>query len=124
MAKFSASVVERLDYDFTDFEKDGGGGRCSGKGTIPEPSQKDLDEYLATVQALVPNGDVEALAREGDAASTEVMDKLLEAVAGFCKNTPSKEELDELPPRIKMYFVGWISKEFSNPEVSGAATRR
>lgn len=45
MAGFDVGSVEKLDYDFTGITRDDGEGNCSGKGLVPEPSNKRLQEF-------------------------------------------------------------------------------
>lgn len=124
MAKFSVSAVERLDYSFIGFPRDDGNGYCTGKGTIPEPSQAQLDEYFEALGEIGGEDSLESLANADARESREQLEKLLDIVATLCSGTPSQEELSQLPPRIKIAFIRWIGQEFSNPEVSSAAIRR
>lgn len=115
--KFSVDAVEALDYDFTGYPRDDGKGMCTGKGRIPEPSQKDLQTYYEDLQELTSGQSLQDLAERGSEGTAEHMDKLLGIVAKLCKNQPSQAELKELPPRILMLFIKWLGKEFNNPEV-------
>lgn len=117
MATFSIKTVETLDYDFRGIPKDGGKGYCSGKGIVPEPSTADLEEYQAAMQELQGERTLEELANAKTKEQAEQLHKTLEATAAFCKGTPSVEELEELPPRLKIAFIRWLGGEISNPEV-------
>lgn len=57
MAPFKPTIVS-LDYDFTEIPKVGGdpGEKCAGKGTIPEPTDEQVDAFLATSDKLRPKG--------------------------------------------------------------------
>lgn len=128
MAKFSLAAVETLDYDFTGFPKEDGKGYCTGKGTIPEPSQKALDQYFKDLSEIMGGGGAAAHVRDITQIDPEVQKEQLAAVfaaiAKLCSNQPSKEQLMELPPRIKIAFLKWVNQEFQNPEVSSAGTLR
>lgn len=120
MAKFSAGHVEPLDYDFTTARRADADGYCSGKGTVPEPSRKDLDEFLGAMGTARAAG----LSLEEPDASDEAWNDLLKSLEKFCKGHPTREQLEELPVRALMAFVQWLVGEFNNPEVSRAGIRR
>ena len=126
MSKFSLEVIETLDYDFTDIASNSGEGRCKGKGTIPEPTQARLEAYSAAVRELFnvkENSEVtEAIERE--AAEKEKSSTLLALTAELCQNSPTKAQLEDLPPRYQRAFLKWIFGSLANPEVSSADTRR
>lgn len=118
MATFSIKTVETLDYDFRGIPKDGPAkGYCSGKGTVPEPSTADLEAYQATMKEITVGRSLEDLAQADTKEQQEQLHKTLEATAEFCKGTPSLQELEELPPRMKIAFIRWLGGEISNPEV-------
>lgn len=117
MAKFSIEAVEALDYDFRGIPKDEGKGYCTGHGTVPEPSTADLEVYQAKMQEIAGSDPVKALAAQPDTEeSRKQLRHVLELTAALCKNSPSAEELEELPPRYKMHFIKWLAGELSNPE--------
>lgn len=135
MAGFDVGSVEKLDYDFTGITRDDGEGFCSGKGIVPEPSNKRLQEFqrslLEYTKERMPevseNGDrdiqkelaaaLEAI--EQDAADRETMTEIL---SDLTKGAPSKEEIDELPPRYFTRFFQYVYEGVS-PEASSAVTR-
>lgn len=123
MSNFSANAIE-LKYDFTGFPKnDGSKGKCTGKGVIPEPTQKDLQRYQEAMKELfqVEEDGIdlgqEALEAQDTEALEEKLDKLLGLTAELCKHSPSVEDLRELPPRIQLAFQKHIYKELADPEV-------
>jgi hypothetical protein len=129
VANFSIAAVETLDYDFTGFLKEDGKGYCTGKGTIPEPSQKALDEYFQSLSEIMESvpGQGKAVKRVLDIDPEQQKEQLAEifaAIAKLCSNQPNQEQLMELPPRIKIAFLKWVNQEFQNPEVSSAGTLR
>jgi hypothetical protein len=118
VAKFTAGQIEPLDYDFTPAKKANGKGKCSGKGTIPEPSREDIDKYLARINALQ-----QANGTPGAAPTENQWPELMEAVTELTNGKPSREELEELPFREFLFFIRWLGQEFTNPEGLSAATR-
>ena len=126
MSTFSIESVEPLTYDFTGATSNSGEGKCKGKGTVPEPSQPRLEAYSAAVRELFnvkENKDV-AAAIDQQAEAKEKSSTLLALTAELCQNSPSKEEMEELPPRIQKAWLKHLYKELADPEVSSAATRR
>lgn len=124
MANFSSSSVEVLEYDFRDFASNSGSGSCEGHGQIPEPTSDALEAYAAATRALFAvetNKDVKAKLEDDDAAKAKSRE-LLALTADLCRNTPSVDQLEDLPPRIQRAFFKWIFKEITDPEVSSGAT--
>lgn len=135
MAGFSYSSIETLDYDFTGVPSNTGKGHCKGFGIIPEPSDKDLQDFFAAQQEIAKKygfGDTEALMRklanmeEGEAQEMmqSATDDMMEVYAGLCKGHPSKEEIAELPPRVRNEFFRWVQGQFIDPNALSAATGR
>lgn len=120
MAKFSAGHVEPLDYDFTPVQKADGGGYCTGKGTIPEPSRRDIEEYFEGIKAVETKAMDSGMVR----ATEDDWAGFIDVVAALCKGNPSGEQLEELPFRVLVGFMQWLNREFANPEVSRAGMRR
>lgn len=113
MALYSASSVEALEYDFRGIKTADGKGYCSGKGEIPEPSQEDLEEFQRVMELYSPDKLAKMSKEEQKAADEHTMD----AVVKLCKNSPSKDELMELPPRRQRGFFKVLLKELVDPEV-------
>lgn len=129
MAQFQIDSVEPLDYDFTGFPKNDGKGKCTGKGTVPEPTKKLLMAYSASlrkVYGLDDEGeeDVKEAVEKDKMNSEERQDEMLSLTSALCQNSPTAAELKQLPPRILAAFMKWVYEELSNPEVSSADTRR
>lgn len=114
---FKASEkVEKLDYDFEEF---------GPKGTIPEPSSKQVEEYQrAITQALKNTGmDPESIAT--GKIKMDQIDDLLQTVHGLEQEMVAATAditgiahsvLNALPYRHKAAFMGWIMGEFFNPQ--------
>lgn len=137
MAGFDASSVEEIDYDFTNIVKDEdrGEGYCSGKGVVPEPSTKRLQQFQRSLLEYTKermsedseNGDrdiqkeliaaLEAIEREEEERET-----MAEILAALTKGSPSKEQIDDLPPRYFTRFFQYVYEGVS-PEASSAVTR-
>lgn len=132
MTAFDISAVEALDYDFTGFARNSGRGHCTGKGTIPEPTQPRLEAYAEGLRQLFGLDEEDAVeealetqeAKEEapEMRSEERQDRLLELTAALCQGSPSKKELAELPPRIRNAFMKWVYKELADPEVLSGVT--
>lgn len=83
MPEFSAdSSLEPLEFDFTAFG--------AGKGTIPEPSEAVI------------------LAYESARASVTDFETQLDAYALLCQGSPSRDQLEALPPRLRAAFGRWL----------------
>ncbi len=125
MPTFSYDSVETLDYDFTGVPSNSGSGNCRGKGTIPEPSQDRLEAYAAAMRELFKVSDDKDVAKAMDEVEAEVKaksDKLLGLVAELCQDSPSREEIAELPPRIQKAFLAHIHRELADPKLSTRGT--
>jgi hypothetical protein len=130
MAKFDAGkTVEVLEYDFTTVP----GGE--GKGTIPEPSDKDMQKFQKTfleIRKAMGKIEKEASEIEGDLTDEqeasfekrgkEISAQMDEAVAKLCKDRPSVEQMSSLPYRHKLAFASWLMNEFS-PEGAASGTK-
>lgn len=125
MAGFVATeAVEALDYDFTGY-----GGT---KGTIPEPTTAHLDRFFEAVQGLStrvgvgPDASAEevaqAVAKISKRDAAEFTNQIKAAIVGLCGGSPSQEDVDVLPYRVLMAFLGWLM-EALRPEARTPGTR-
>jgi hypothetical protein len=142
MAGFDVSSVEELDYDFTGITRDDGKGKCSGKGVVPEPSTKRLQEFQKAVleftRSRLPEEADNASGNTGQSIDAEIREGLMEAMQQverdgedreetskilekLTQKSPSKEEMDELPPRYFTRFFQYVYQGVA-PEASSAAT--
>ena len=124
MSTFSLEVIETLDYDFTEIPSNSGSGKCKGRGTIPEPSQPRLEAYSSAVRELFDvkeNKDV-ASAIDRDAAEKEKSSTLRALITELCQNTPSKEQIEDLPPRYQRAFLKWIFGSLTDPKLTSCDT--
>lgn len=134
MPAFDAGrVVEKLEYDFRAFE--------GGAGVIPEPSDKQLGEFMeglkkiaTDVQKLVPDvdgmpdnptpADVEVLLDKVDADTyVTVMEQMAGLHADLASGKPAKADILRVPPRIRMLFYSWFQGQVMNPEPLPGAGR-
>lgn len=117
----AGQLIEKLDYDFTAF-----GGT---KGVIPEPSDKVLLAFQDSMRkGLVEYGVSDDVDLTDNAAVMRVIAKLpsnqlaafldlqVEALAQFCQGTPTLQELQTMPVRVRNAFAGWLMGKFENPE--------
>jgi hypothetical protein len=155
MAGFDAgSAVEPMDWDFSRFG--------AGKGTVPEPSDVEIERFMRKYQVLATqvmasaeiqtNSELQELierkAQEADPGSpvkpltvaeslevfqqvdlsgvraTEIADAMLELALTITKGSPSREQLEALPNRIRGAFYGWLIGQLTNPDFSVAAGTR
>lgn len=127
MAKFTAgTAVDKLDWDFTDYQPKDEPGTIAENGeaippspwagTIPEPSQDSLQTYVKAIGAIAPTGDPERLGEvtEFDTA----MPALKDAAVQLCGGRPTRAMLDTLPFRVLLAFLGWLSGQLGvvNPQ--------
>lgn len=131
MSSFDASsIVEPLDYNFEKY-----GGR---KAVIPEPNEeqvityyKELDELLKSLAGEFvklpahPTAQdlVEALAQLTMSDSYSPMQGgMTRIVAKLCSNTPTEDEIRQLPPRMRALFFQWVAREM-RPELNAADSK-
>lgn len=131
MPSFDAStIVEPLDYDFSKF-----GGR---KAVIPEPTEEKIVAYYASLDELMkslagdfvqlpPNPSAQELIEALNQLTMNesykpMLDGITAIVADLCSNSPSVEEIRQLPPRMRALFFQWIAREM-RPELSAADSK-
>lgn len=120
MAQFTIEHLEALEYDFTGFPANSGG-KCKGKGTIPEPTKQMLLDYAEAIRTMFSAENLsdltdEEIANAAEKDLDERSDRLLEATSTLCSGTPTKDQLQDLPPRILRAFMKWVYREIADPE--------
>lgn len=145
------SVVEPMDWDFTKYG--------AGKGTIPEPSDREVERFLKKYQVLISQtlrsaelraaeqldeaiseaagGDEKRLLTLAESVAVmsridsdellsgpEAAEALVGLFASITKGQPSKEQMMQLPHRIRGAFYGWVMGQLTNPDFSAAAGSR
>ena len=103
-------------------------------GTIREPNDRQIADYLGGYQQLVKeyrgqlpdelvaggNPDVGAVLDAATDLDTEIVLKLnadiASLTAALCSGDPSKDDILGLPPRIRAMFCAWVQKEVMSPE--------
>lgn len=129
MAGFdAANVVEPLDYTLRP--------HVDKSGTIREPNDRQIADYLAGYQKLVKdyrgqlpdelvaggNPDIGAVLDAAADLDTEIVVRLNAEVAALvsalCSGDPSKDDILGLPPRIRGMFLAWVQKEVMSPEAA------
>lgn len=122
MAFKASEKVEPLDYDLEPY---------GPKGTVPEPSSKEIEKFQRDVFEIFKGSGIDIAALQRGEIDLEQVDGLLKtasdlnvmlvvAVADITKIPYST--LDELPYRFKTAFVGWVIGEFLNPQPSAPGT--
>lgn len=131
MPSFDAgTVVEALDYDFT---KAG----VKAQGTVPEPTDAMIGEFLRDLRNLVKEAEAVADMEgvdETDPASmlqalnsldpdkfVEMLAKTSEAYAKLCSGRPAQAQIQALPLRVRRRFFDWLQREVISPEAGPAA---
>lgn len=123
-------ALDPLDYDFTGCPRaDGAAGPCTGKGRVPEPSEEVLERFSVALEEneerLLPLKEaIEAKDQDGIHAAAEALkatraeasESFKAAVADLCAGSPSRAQLDELPPRVFNAFAAWLTKELLLPK--------
>lgn len=115
----AGDAVDPLDWDFTKYAGKG------AKGTIAEPSQKAVGEFITVYAKAFPGKvggdgkvrvDFEALSALTEAELEEQADDLLEAIVKLCSGKPTRAQIDKLPFRPKAAFIGWLAGKFLNSD--------
>lgn len=126
----AAEVVEPLEWDFTKYD--------AGKGTVPEPSDKDIETLFRDLTKVskdvmekagvgkltgTPEQVMAAIAELDDSAIgiTQMISGFTKAFAKLCKNQPTAIQLNKLPLRVRMAFYVWLADEL-RPEVGGGVS--
>jgi hypothetical protein len=122
----AGKVVEPLDYTFEPHTRK--------HGTIKEPNDRQIGDFLAgiktvtkTLQGKLPpeligdqNADVAQLLTAVEDLDPETVIDFHASMAGLfavlCSGDPSREDLLELPIRVRVIFYGWLQQEVMSPE--------
>ena len=135
MAGFKAEfVVESLDYDFGGIPGRPELGKI--KGVIPEPSDEQVRKMNNALRAAVVSVAGEDFDPSDRTAAARIFGKLTDdqmaameheniaAISIVTQDSPSAEELNQLPYRYKREFVKWLIRELNDPEGSATGTNR
>lgn len=126
----AGTVVAPLDWNFEKYN--------AGKGTVPEPSDKDIDKLFKDLskvsqQILVAAGITDAVnaspgavmqtlaETSGDLGVEKIVTGFTKAFATLCKGQPTAIQLNKLPMRVRMKFYMWLADEL-RPETGGAGS--
>jgi hypothetical protein len=128
MAGFNAAdAVDPFEYNFAPY--------ADAKGTIPEPSDGQVNAFYAGLGAALKEGLGEDRVRDVDLTDraalaklqaeltvddmNKVSDAYLNLYAAVCSNEPSRDDLEALPYRLRAVFYGsiqgWLSPEALRP---------
>lgn len=137
----AGKAVIALDYDFSTVKvADESAAEIlkEAKGTIPEPSQDALEAFQERLRSRIVDGGLEEIAALGDDPSTadvvsaisglpegalgEMMNDTLDAVADLCAGSPTREQINVLPARIRLAFIGWLTESLVGPTQPTPAT--
>lgn len=120
MSTFKAeSVVKPLRYSLKPF--------VDAEGVVPEPSYDAVQEFFELVQTAARKANIIQADAEinsaGDAAAAieqisesiasgrEISAELDEGLVKLCAGSPTREQLEEMPYRVRMKFSAWLMKE-------------
>lgn len=135
MAKFDAGAsVEALDYDFSTIkvaDEQSAAILKDAKGTVPEPTQDALERFQEQLRETVIGNGLEDIVGLGEDAPPEqvisamstldegalhrVMQGTNDAIKQLCAGSPSPEQIDALPARVRLAFVGWLTQSLVGP---------
>lgn len=106
---FKSSQVEALDFDFSPV--------LDAKGTIPEPSHDLRDAFLEALdQATDGDGDLADRLEDVTVKDIRRLEKdYVAAIVELGQGTPSKEQLEALPPRHQLGFLKYLVGELTDP---------
>lgn len=126
---FDAGEYGTLRYDFKKF-----GGI---QGIIPDPSDQQLEDFMRGMRDAAKEYssdddiDPEEMSAEelqelmDDDSSMrikEAQDQIAGLVSELCSGSPTKEELLNLPFRVRQGFLRWLQGKLINPESEAAGT--
>ena len=134
MPTFDAgAVAEDLGYDFTAAGLRG----TKAAGTVPEPSDRLIGDFLDGIKGLYARAREAGLAELPEGATPDEMlsavtqdtgDKFVAFMAdiavlfaALCQNRPDTETLLKLPLRVRIAFYGWLQAEVISPEAGPGA---
>jgi len=96
-------------------------------GTIPDPSEARVRAFNLAVdqlrreaadetdRLLKDHADDADLAEQADAIAERLHEKELDLVAELCAGTPTREQIADLPHRVRTGFMEWLGEELRNP---------
>lgn len=110
MAGFdAASAVQELKWKFKP--------DVDAEGTVPEPSDKLIDEFWASLRDLTEAAtNDDAMKKLASDAAPEIATKMAALFGSLCQECPSTEQILELPYRKRQAFYGWVVGQLANPE--------
>lgn len=122
----AATAAEALEYDFAPY--------TDAKGTIPEPSDKKIGDFLAGLKDVFgeaqkagieamdglnpddPAAVVGALDSLDPTKIVSVMADMAKLYADLCSGKPNLTQIQRLPLRIRVRFFAWLMTEVVRPE--------
>lgn len=131
MPSFDSDTVtlpEAVTFDFTGFGVD-------AAGSIPEPSEKQIRDFFRTIKSIYDGDDSDVAEFDNPLAYIDIIDKtseeefaamktrVLDAVAALCSNTPTAEQMGQLPSYVAGKFFTYVFQAFTNPEGRTAASK-
>lgn len=133
----AGKTIEPLDWDFSNIRK-GPPGLKDARGTITEPSDQMIGEFLEAQKAIFTEGrKYDAIRELGDDPEPEKVLEVLATLSGkdmvnmmsdiaeifslLCSGSPSQEQILLLPMRARVAFYQWLMSEVVRPEAGTPA---
>jgi hypothetical protein len=136
MAGFDAGkAVSPLDYTLKPY--------IDVAGRLKEPSDRQIADFLDGIKSLFkqaqdaglegleeadaqkdPNALIDALDQLSGDAVVEMFETMAAMYGELCSGVPSKDQLLQLPLRVRGAFYQWVQNEVINPEAAPAAGMR
>lgn len=131
MAKFNAvTAVESLEYDFEPYQP-------GVTGVIPEPSSEQIETYFEKARTVAKEvmalkskmekvqgqggTDVEEMSEQEIAEIVtdlesidvhEIQRQMVDLISDLCSQTPTSEQINALPFRVRQEFMKWVGLQF------------
>lgn len=117
---FDAATTSPLDFTFRP--------HLDLTGTIPDPSEAQVRAFNASIDQISSEGRkaLTELAADTDTSDEDrraraaqideqVHERQLDAVAELCSGEPSRDQVAQLPYRVQVGFIAWLTKELRDP---------
>ena len=121
----AAGLADSLEWDFGPFG-------VKKKGVIPEPSDRQIGDFLDGLKSLfeasrdllpeqlagdaTPEAMLEAMSQVTGDKFVTMMADIAGLFAQLCSSKPDKDTLLEIPLRYRVTFYGWVQGEVFTPE--------
>lgn len=120
MAFDAGKVVEALDWSFRPF--------LDASGTVPEPTDDEIRKTNAQLRdiTLAVTGEdfdpddrraaMQAFSKLSENDLEKFSDEQIDALAIITKDSPTRDQMAQCPPRVRAKFMNWLLSELNSPE--------